>query len=506
MALARFAASLSLFGILVCIHMNFTLGLFLPSESRGIMDAMYVFFFAGTVLGAVLCPLFLPYPKRKNKPLLMGICFIAFLMVLEFIFRCLGFRVWLGSAALRNIMAIPEGIATTMCYGLFYLPWLQRTRPAEASGLDNRTGKFCSFFLGAALLVSVLIRYYSVPLLEAGIAAADPLKGAEFAFNFIKWGMIVMGVSAAVSVYLTRKADAAFALTGEDLPAEPGGANSGVKTNWPMILQLFSLASVFTILNGVLNMRALLPLYYDEIIYHPHFLTVAAVVPVLGLLAGRSTARFIRWFLPPAVILFILISCLPLFENHPQFNVIMSTLLSIAHYTVWIVFTTAAVEYYSGGFWFYGMATVIFFSVVFAFISPIIGPFVPDGAEYRVLFTVIAAVLFMILAFRLIIPKPLPAQAEPAAVEPQDSKIAAKSREAFSERAAREDIFKGRRLSRREIEVANLLIKEGLGNKEIGERLYISAGTAKVHISKIYQKFAVNNQREFMALFVNREE
>jgi DNA-binding NarL/FixJ family response regulator len=65
-----------------------------------------------------------------------------------------------------------------------------------------------------------------------------------------------------------------------------------------------------------------------------------------------------------------------------------------------------------------------------------------------------------------------------------------------------ENIFRERGLSQREIEVAHLLVKEGLGKKEIGERLYIAPGTAKIHISNIYQKFEVNNRAEFMALFV----
>jgi DNA-binding CsgD family transcriptional regulator len=172
----------------------------------------------------------------------------------------------------------------------------------------------------------------------------------------------------------------------------------------------------------------------------------------------------------------------------------MSTLLAIAHYTVWIVFTTAVVEYYGGhsngghsnGFWFYGMATVIFFSVVFAFFAPVVDPFVPDGTEYRVLFIVIAAVLFMLLAFRLIFPKQ-------------------RQRRQRSATSAFDDIFRERGLSRREIEVARLLVKEGFGTKEIGKRLYITAGTAKLHISKIYQKFEVNNRAEFMSLFVNRD-
>ena len=482
--LARLTSSLSLFGILLCIHMSFTLSHFLPLESKGAMYAVYIFFFAGAALGAVLCPLCLPLPGGKNKPLKMSFCFIAFLTAVVFVFCSLGVRVWLGSVTVRSLISVFQGIGAVMCYGLFYLTWLQRPRPAASDGQANRTGRFCSLVFSAALLGSVLARYYSVPLMEAGVAK-DPFKGVEFIYNFIKWSELVIGAFSVLSVFLAQKAAAVSALAGEDLSAEPA-----IKTDWPLILRLASLASVFTILNGLLNMQTL-PLYSDEAIYYPHYLTVAAAVPVLGFLAGRSISRFIRWVTPPAVVLFILMSCLPLFAEHARFNMIMSTLVAIAHYTVWVVFTTAVVEHYDGGFWFYGIATLIFFSAAFAFLAPVIDPFVPDGAEYRVLFIVIAAVSFMLLAFRLIFPK-----------QPQFLKMPEKRLEPFPESSALEDIFKERGLSQRETEVADLLVREGFGKKEIGERLYISAGTAKLHISKIYQKFNVSNRAEFMALFV----
>jgi len=485
--LARLASSLSLFGIFLCIHITFTLAHFLPFGSKGVMNAVYGFFFAGAAIGAVLCPLFLPLPGTKDKPLPMSLGFIAYLAAVEFIFRSLGVHLWLGSTAARSIMAIHEGMLTTACYGLFYLAWLQKPKtaaPAISGGQENRTGRFCSLVFGAALLASVLARYYSVPLMEAGLAAQDPLAGVAFIFNFIKWSMLLVGLFSLLGVFLLRRAADADALAGEKLSSTPI-----TKTDWPMTLRLVGLASVFTILNGMLGMK-MLPLYSSEAIYHPHYLTVAAAVLVLGFLAGKSTSRFIRSFLFPAIVLFILMSCLPLFEENPQFNVVMSTLVTIAYYTVWVVFTTAVVENYAGGFWFYGIALAIFISVVFTFLAPVIDPFVPDSTEYRVLFIVIAAVSFMLLAFRLIFPKQRQEQRQ----------------EPFPAASALEDIFKEHGLSKREIEVANLLVNEGLGKKEVGERLFISAGTAKLHISKIYQKFKVNTRAEFMTLFVNREQ
>lgn len=53
-------------------------------------------------------------------------------------------------------------------------------------------------------------------------------------------------------------------------------------------------------------------------------------------------------------------------------------------------------------------------------------------------------------------------------------------------------------LSRREIEIANLILK-GLNNKHIRERLFIADGTLRNHISSIYQKTQVKSREEFIS-------
>ena len=48
-------------------------------------------------------------------------------------------------------------------------------------------------------------------------------------------------------------------------------------------------------------------------------------------------------------------------------------------------------------------------------------------------------------------------------------------------------------LTEREQDVASL-VAEGLGNREIGERLFLSESTVKTHLSGIQQKFGVDNR------------
>ena len=54
-------------------------------------------------------------------------------------------------------------------------------------------------------------------------------------------------------------------------------------------------------------------------------------------------------------------------------------------------------------------------------------------------------------------------------------------------------------LTDREMEVLILLV-EGLNNREIAERLYVSRATAKAHVSHIFNKLGVSNRAEAISL------
>lgn len=49
------------------------------------------------------------------------------------------------------------------------------------------------------------------------------------------------------------------------------------------------------------------------------------------------------------------------------------------------------------------------------------------------------------------------------------------------------------RLSKRELEIVHL-VGEGLRNREIGERLFISEGTVKVHLHNIFEKLGIDRR------------
>ncbi len=56
-------------------------------------------------------------------------------------------------------------------------------------------------------------------------------------------------------------------------------------------------------------------------------------------------------------------------------------------------------------------------------------------------------------------------------------------------------------LSQRECEVVNLILKRGFTNEEISICLHISTSTVKKHLTSVYQKIGVHNQKQLQTLF-----
>ena len=67
-----------------------------------------------------------------------------------------------------------------------------------------------------------------------------------------------------------------------------------------------------------------------------------------------------------------------------------------------------------------------------------------------------------------------------------------------------EEIFLNHGLTKREIEVANLIMSEGLDNKEISQRIFRTIITVKKCATRIYLKFGVKTRVELMALVVRK--
>jgi len=444
--------------------------------------------------------LFLPVPKigqrqegggKREKPLALGILFLVAASLLRFGVWSLGVDVWLPSAPLRFAVTAMIGIQSVVSYGFFYLSWL---RGSSRRGSENRTGLFCPFVFSLALIIAVTVRHFFTGILET----AGSEKAVGFLFNSIKLNIVCQSIASVLCLFfLNRRGEPELSGAADIRPTDIHPADihpmgvlpAAVATNRPLIFALICLSAVFTIINAVMEIRLFPFVNYRPGGYRPFLPMLAVAVPFFAFLAGRSIHRFIRLFLPPAVVLFILLPSLPLLEGYSLFNLAMGTLVTVFHFTLWVTFTTAIVECYAGGFWFYGLAAAIYITNVFSFFGPFVSPLISSGAEFTVLYIAVSAVLFALLSYRILLPKAaLLEAAAPQAVQSLD--IDAQFRE--------------RKLTKREAEIARLIVEKGYGNKDLADKLFLATGTVEQYVSSIYRKFKVKGRAEFVSLFVGK--
>jgi hypothetical protein len=247
-----------------------------------------------------------------------------------------------------------------------------------------------------ALALGITARFCALHLLDAfGFAAgmaADPMRAAVIAFNAVTVFTAATGVSALVCVVaLSRTAPETApmaapiavqnnALTVDDTP----GASP--RTDWPGIFSLIGIMIVNRVLSGMMEWRLSPYLVFMDWTNQPYVFVLVAAFILCGLFAGRSIRVFMRRFLPPAIILFIFIPCLVLFdgEKYAGFLLFMNILYAVLIHVIWVVFSAALIELYAGKYWLYGLAIVPHFTNIFLYISPPLARMIPAGTEYVV--------------------------------------------------------------------------------------------------------------------------
>jgi DNA-binding CsgD family transcriptional regulator len=304
------------------------------------------------------------------------------------------------------------------------------------------------------------------------------MRAMTLLFTVLKWVALCLGLFAGTCVFM--------------LPRGAGGQRAALPpTDWKMIARLAGLSVTFFTLNSLLEMR-LFPMVSGVVgAYRPFYPTVVPAVLILSFLSGRSalfvngkTGRFLRFLLVPMIVLFILLPALYfLNDEYPLFALAMNSLVVIAYFSVWIIFSTAMVELYRGQKLFYASATAVLMMYSSAFLGPLLGPVIPENPGYMVLVSAVAALLFTLLAFRALFPG-LPVFTENRPAAPVSSVYT---------------IFHEYGLTDREAEVARLIVMEGLSNQKIAERIFRSKFTVEKHVTSIYRKFGVPDRAAFVA-------
>jgi len=434
---ARVLSFLSLLSVFLAYFLTITLLEFLTPAYKGSAGILALNNFIGTALGAVLCSVFLPSPKR-SKSLLLSVGFIVLVILTQFIIKSFGVEIWLGVLSATVISTICSGMLCPLSYGLFFLNF-------------NFNGSKKSLSLplfSIALTIGILTRYISVPLLEAAGLTADPIKTMNFLLAVIRWLALWAGVFSIGCVILMRN---------EKLGIRNEESKKAV-TDWRKVWRLIGISVVFYIINAAVEMRLLPLFHYAGEPFKVSIIAVAVALIIFGFLANVSIERFLRWFLPIAIFLFILTPCLLLFNDNTYFIMLLSTLLAIFRYSSWAIFTVAIIECYVGGWWFYSFASVIYFTNIFSYVGPLINRVLPRGTEFTVLFLLITVAVFVFLVSRVLFSKT-------QKIETGGNQVSI---------PAITDIFKENKLSERETEIANLIVNEGLNNEEIAKKLFLA--------------------------------
>jgi DNA-binding CsgD family transcriptional regulator len=485
--LAQVFAWLALFCGMLIIYLSFVLFDFFPPAVSGLRLQIYLLNFAGMALGAALCPLFLPLPPSPGGESLpakkpqVSAAFIVLVILPNIVVRSLGVAFWLASLPARILMAFSSGMVQPIVCGLFYLTRL-RSIPSPQS--PNRTGPYGSFLFAAAMMAAVIIRGGAIPLLKYS-GLAEPMQAMTLLFNVLKWIALALSLFAWLSIVAMPKE-----VIKEKIMEDAGEGTESPPANWKMIARLAGLAVTFFTLNSLVEMR-LFPLVSGAAgAYQPFFPAVVPAVLLLGFFAGRSAlfaagkaGRFLRFLLVPMIVLFILLPSLYfLNDQYPLFAMVMNSLVVIAHFSVWCIFSTAIVELYRGQRLFYAAATAVFMMYCFAFLGPLLGPVIPNDPGFMALVSAVAALLFTFLAFRVLFPG-LPVFAGTKGDPPSYSVYT---------------IFREYGLTDREAEVARLIVMEGLSNQKIAERIFRSKFTVEKHVTSIYRKFGVPDRTAFV--------
>ena len=513
--LLTLARLFSFLGVLFLTMKTFLLVALCGSMSNGNMVVLRLSLFLsiGIILGMLLCPLFIPSPGQK-KPLFAGILFILFLIVPNIALRSLGLQRWLNSDVISAFTSTLTNMLYPLCYGLFFQTYLMNISPinthtkaqrhkeyAKLSNnvsnfafsrlgvSNNKTGWRCVFLFAFAIAAGIAGRYGLLPALALFGITLNPSSSMALLNTVIFWLIAGTGISALVSITLlniihqNKREDAVSVL-----PTVKEGIG---KTNWRMIFSLLGFSAVSKMLNSMMGIR-FLPIINNSFLTEQHLILMIGGLIILGFLAGRSILIFLRWYLPFSAALFILLPCIVLFDNSSRFVLLIETILSIFANSSWAVFTAALIELYVpmrtrvNGFCFFFLTGAILLTNIFISLSPVIISYIPAGTGYTVWIIGIAAAALILLSVMALKPKQITIN------KYQKTNL--------------NDIFE-HRLSKRESEIAGLLVNEGLGAREIGERLFISINTVNTHIANIYRKFDVNSSKEFITRVVsgNRE-
>ena len=462
------------------------MGIYAGPEKRNLV---YVWNIAGVLFGALILSFILPLrdlressnhrsgrPFRKRRfpwearLALVGIFFLPGLAI-----RFLGHSAWLASPANSAVMSFGTGIGTTLIYGCFF-------------SLVDKNRAFWS-------MLSTALGLFVFYLALTNSAVLSP-------FLFIGSGIILAMAGVMVLLFLSAVPKGEEKSQPCETAPKTAMSCAGGTSRWFAIFPLLAALVIFwtnsitdrlffATLNSPFNTGFNLPT-----------IVLLLALPALGFLASLSWRRFLSVFIPLCSSLFLLSPALLLFNRSETLYLILYTLNTMVLQMLPALFPFVIVDLYwqdsehgPGVTWFqkspYGrdyLAWLLPVSVLLirqnAMVQAGLFRNIRLDNAYAVIILTLAAIAFFILSYK----STMPMMDKISSAEPADNP---------------DNIFRKHNLSERETEVARLMVREGLSDKEIGDRLFISPLTVRDHVTKIYRKFGVKRRAAFVAKALN---
>ena len=429
---------------------------------------------AGYFLGILLMPMLFPMkdlcsgcrPRTSRFPWKARLVLTGVFLLPNIIVRLLGQHAWQESMFLSGFMAVGNGAIIILILGCFFT-LLKKHRVFWA------VLAFC-----AGTIVFNL--------------ALGPGRATLLPYLFTIAGIAITLAWVMVLVFLIGMKPA---------ETEPQTVTQSPAPNPRSVSWLFPIPAALIILwtNSFTN-QIFIPKIYSPFAPGFNAATIAPLLllPVLGFLADRLWQRhFLSVFIYFCSVLFLFTPSLLLFSNSHMLFLILYTLSIVMIQMIVAVFPFVIVDLY----WqtphlsnakLYGRDCLVWLlpvsvNMIHTYAALLIGPFRSLSIDnaYAVMLLTFAAIVFFFLSRKIIPQKTLEV---PAAGSSSDIG----------------GILREHNLSEREMEVALLLANEGLSNKELGNRLFISERTIKSHVSNIFQKFSVKSRAEFMAKVIKQ--
>jgi DNA-binding CsgD family transcriptional regulator len=211
------------------------------------------------------------------------------------------------------------------------------------------------------------------------------------------------------------------------------------------------------------------------------------VCPVLGFFAGWRPGAFLRVFYPLAAFFFILTQALR-FIHMPILDAITGPICMIFALGVFLSLSFILLDLAIPRGFFYTAVVIYIPCWMFSLFGAAFATRIHLGQASSMLFLSFMMVLFILLVWKDRAPKEK-ATCSPCPPAPQPDS-----------REVRDALYKERGLSKREIEVAELLL-QGYQRQKIADTLFVSLWTVNSHVRNLYDKLNVSSLTGFFALF-----